>query len=181
MESNNDKCTCDKSENAQESDSSNSDTSPSTKDKKNKISLQSISLHLRRGRSLHFRPKRSKKCGESTSCSTSTSPNSSINLKKAPMWGLRFNCSKKEPKIVSSVDNQNCCKCTCYRRTEEHHLGAGVVFTNEPGEEDETCAGDAEACVNEKFSIGRPDKIKLDSLDNDGPRITSPRYDLYVY
>lgn len=115
------KCTCEKSDVTQDSDSSNSDLSPGTKDKKNRLSFQSLGLHLKRGRSLHFRPKRSKKQSESSSA------NSSPSSKKTPIWsGLKFNCARKEPKVVQ--ETQNSCKCTCYKRTEEHHLGAGVVF-----------------------------------------------------
>lgn len=170
MDNNSEKCTCDKSDNTQESDSSSSDASPNTK--KNKISLQSLGLHLRRGRSLHFRSKRSKKNDESSSSSsTNSSPTSSSSLKKSPIWGLKFNCSKREPK-VSSVENQNCCKCTCYRRIDEHHLGAGVVFENEPVQKNEPVQ---ENIVNENQNAEvreriennyQPEEVRIETIDN---------------
>lgn len=126
MDSHQEKCPCEKNEHIQESDESVSDSSPSKE--KRKISLTSLGFNLKRGHSLHFKSKKNKVCNESTSSSsTSTSPNNN-NSKKSPKWGLKFNCIKKEPKVVATTEPQNCCKCTCYRRTEEHHLGAGVVF-----------------------------------------------------
>lgn len=123
MESN-DKCIC---ESMQENNSS-SEISPNTKEKKNKISFQSFALNLRRGRSLHFRYKRAKKNEDNTARGeTDTSPGTSRASKKGPLWNLKFNNGKRGLKVASN-EAQNCCKCTCYRRTEEHHLGAGVVF-----------------------------------------------------
>jgi suppressor of cytokine signaling 5 len=59
--------------------------------------------------------------------------------KKRPQWVLRFNCARlksgsnssggsSEPDIAEPNIGIESCVCTGYRRTEEHHLGAGVVF-----------------------------------------------------
>lgn len=59
--------------------------------------------------------------------------------KKRNHWVLRFNCARLKSGSNSSVGgsetdiaetNIGCdsCVCTGYRRTEDHHLGAGVVF-----------------------------------------------------
>lgn len=126
------KCVCDETE----SDASASD-SPQSKDKKPaKLSLSSLGLNLRRGRSLHF-ARRTKKNQEPT---TSEAPSSSsvavLNsaIKKFPKWGLKFNCAKKVTKSFLNAANQNCCKCTCYKKTEE----GGAV-----GGEDGAVNGDA--------------------------------------
>lgn len=127
MDSNQEKCNCEKNEYVPESDESTSD-SPSPSKEKRKISLTSLGFNLKRGHSLHFKSKRNKISNESSSNSIGATSNGSTNTKKSPKWGLRFNCIKKEPKVVAAAEPQNCCKCTCYRRTEEHHLGAGIVF-----------------------------------------------------
>lgn len=111
-------------------------------------SLTLLAQNLRRGRSLNFTNKRVRsKCSrqinggkEAAVASTSSSPspsNSTINdscgsstKNKSPKWVMKFNCAKKERTCTTTEDNRDmkCCICTCYRRTEEHHLGAGVVF-----------------------------------------------------
>uniref|UniRef100_A0A069DZ01 Putative suppressors of cytokine signaling-5 n=1 Tax=Panstrongylus megistus TaxID=65343 RepID=A0A069DZ01_9HEMI len=59
--------------------------------------------------------------------------------KKRPHWVLRFNCARlksssnssggsSEPDIAEPNIGVESCVCTGYRRTEDHHLGAGVVF-----------------------------------------------------
>ncbi|XP_044270078.1 suppressor of cytokine signaling 5 [Tribolium madens] len=121
------KCNCDKSEPSQESDSSNSECSP--KDKKIKISLTSLGLNLRRGRS-----KRNKKSNQITPSTSSGAGTSKEITKKSPKWGIKFNCAKKEPKVAFVEESTNCCKCTCYRRTEEHEAGPGTVFASEDNE-----------------------------------------------
>uniref|UniRef100_A0A1B6D9R8 Suppressor of cytokine signaling 5 n=1 Tax=Clastoptera arizonana TaxID=38151 RepID=A0A1B6D9R8_9HEMI len=63
----------------------------------------------------------------------------SSEKKKRNHWVLRFNCARLKNNSNSSVggsendvaeSNAGCdsCVCTGYRRTEDHHLGAGVVF-----------------------------------------------------
>ncbi|KAK9509832.1 hypothetical protein O3M35_004736 [Rhynocoris fuscipes] len=63
----------------------------------------------------------------------------SAGKKKRPHWVLRFNCARlksgsnssggsSEPDIAESNIGLESCVCTGYRRTEDHHLGAGVVF-----------------------------------------------------
>lgn len=63
--------------------------------------------------------------------------------KKRNHWVLKFNCSRLRTgcgSVSSSSEtylpeqHKNCdsCVCTGYRRTEEHHLGAGVVFEASP-------------------------------------------------
>lgn len=127
--SNGDRCSCDKSE-LVESDSSNSESQASSKDKKSKISL----FNLRRARPLHFTSKRNKK-----SAPLSTSPSTSTNsIKKSPKWSIKFNCTKKEPKVAFNQENQNCCRCTCYRRTNDHFSGTNTVATSDTSEKTPT-------------------------------------------
>lgn len=106
---------------------------PETKSKKSS-SLSSLAQNLRRGPSLNFANKRLRKSGRQSK-DLATSPSSSS--KKSPKWVMKFNCTKKERKCTEEAKNK-CCVCTCYKRTEEHHLGAGVVFqTNESVETNE--------------------------------------------
>lgn len=77
---------------------------------------------------------------QTTSKNTQTSKSGS---KKLNHWVLRFNCTRPKSKSqksnsptesVPESNNVNCdtCVCTRYRRTEDHHLGAGVVFDADP-------------------------------------------------
>lgn len=62
------------------------------------------------------------------------------NVKKRSTWVLKFNCAKLKTGfhgssssfVESDIPKPNIvcdsCVCTGYRRTEEHHLGAGVIF-----------------------------------------------------
>lgn len=137
--SNGDRCSCDKSE-LVESDSSNSESQASSKDKKSKISL----FNLRRARPLHFTSKRNKK-----SAPLSTSPSTSTNsIKKSPKWSIKFNCTKKEPKVAFNQENQNCCRCTCYRRTNDHFSGTNTVATNDTSEKTPTEASVSSSSSN---------------------------------
>lgn len=122
------KCACDEAESTQDSDSSNNAESPAAKEKKSKISLTSLGFNLRRGRSSHFSSKRTKKDQNSPTNETSSSSSSSgltLNtaIKKFPKWGIKFNCAKREPKSLMNHENQNCCRCTCYKRKDEEEAG----------------------------------------------------------
>lgn len=128
------RCSCDETEISQESDTSSND-SPQTKDKKTKLSLASLGLNLRRGRSLHF-TKRTKKTQDpitpetsSGSSSTSSSSVAVLNsaIRKLPKWGLKFNCAKKVSKSLLNAANEHCCKCTCYKKKDE--VGCSVLPT----------------------------------------------------
>lgn len=77
---------------------------------------------------------------QTTSKNTQTSKSGS---KKLNHWVLRFNCTRpksKNSKSTSPTENVpesndvkcDTCVCTRYRRTEDHHLGAGVVFDADP-------------------------------------------------
>lgn len=66
-------------------------------------------------------------------------PSTSSGKKKRSHWVLRFNCARlksgsnssggsSEPDIAEPNIGLESCVCTGYRRTEDHHLGAGVVF-----------------------------------------------------
>lgn len=146
-----DRCTCDKSESPQDtgsdtstsSSSSSTSLSPTTREKKHKIRLTSFALNLRRGLMLQFKAssKRSQKKSQPASVASPSSSSSSACcevaapdkcIKKSPKWPLKFHCTKKESKNVAHAEAPNmccmCCTCICYRRTEEHHLGPGVVF-----------------------------------------------------
>jgi len=55
--------------------------------------------------------------------------------KKRSNWVLKFNCAKskssKNTDIIPGQGNGNSdCICTGYRRTEEHPMGAGIVFNS---------------------------------------------------
>lgn len=54
--------------------------------------------------------------------------------KKRTNWVLKFNCAKsknsKNTDIPDQTSSSSECVCTGYRRTEEHPMGAGVVFKN---------------------------------------------------
>ncbi|KAF3424841.1 hypothetical protein E2986_05899 [Frieseomelitta varia] len=55
--------------------------------------------------------------------------------KKRSSWVLKFNCAKnkssKSTDIIPSQGNNSLdCVCTGYRRTEEHPMGAGVIFNS---------------------------------------------------
>ncbi|KAF7989776.1 hypothetical protein HCN44_008450 [Aphidius gifuensis] len=54
--------------------------------------------------------------------------------KKRTNWVLKFNCAKnkssKNTDIPDHTNNNTECVCTGYKRTEEHPMGAGVVFKN---------------------------------------------------
>ncbi|KAF6215395.1 hypothetical protein GE061_010147 [Apolygus lucorum] len=63
--------------------------------------------------------------------------------KKSPHWVLRFNCARlksgsgssgagSEPDIAEPNVGLESCVCTGYRRTDDHHLGASVVFERRP-------------------------------------------------
>ncbi|XP_044756829.1 suppressor of cytokine signaling 5-like isoform X2 [Coccinella septempunctata] len=118
-----DKCSCDRGYRSQESDSSSSDSPSAPKTKKSRISLPSLGFNLRRGRSLNFTGKKSKKSPTSDENNSSSSGNSSLSgaMRKSPKWPLKFHCYKKDPKVaLPSQEEQNCCKCTCYKRKEEN-------------------------------------------------------------
>lgn len=89
-------------------------------------SLTLLAQNLRRGRSLNFTNKRVRKCNRQTKEPLASTSNSSKN--KSNKWVMKFNCAKKERNCPEETQNMKCCVCTCYRRTDEHHLGAGVVF-----------------------------------------------------
>ncbi|CAG9860247.1 unnamed protein product [Phyllotreta striolata] len=41
--------------------------------------------------------------------------------RKPPKWGgIRFSSAKREAKVLSSEENQNCCRCTCYHRANDN-------------------------------------------------------------
>lgn len=158
----NNRCSCE--DKTLESDNE----SPSPKEsKKSKISLHSIALNLRRGRSLNKRTKKSSSNYSSDNSSENTPPSSVNNnfnsnssslsnvagssttssSKRSTKWPLKFYCGKKEQRTVSPVrqetQSQSCCKCSCYKKTEEYqeqqedNLAAGggdVAVSKEVGE-----------------------------------------------
>lgn len=76
---------------------------------------------------------------------------SSGSKKKRNNWVLKFNCARLKGGgscggVGTETDipepNMGCesCMCTSYRRTEDHHLGAGVVFEATPRRQD-SCPG----------------------------------------
>ncbi|KAJ8947586.1 hypothetical protein NQ318_010098 [Aromia moschata] len=114
------RCSCERSE-LVESDSSVAESPTSSKDKKSKMSL----FNLRRGRPLHFTSKRNKKPAQPSSSSSSSPAAGPAAAKKSPKWrGIKFNCTKKEPKVAFNQENQNCCRCTCSRRANENFSGS---------------------------------------------------------
>lgn len=151
------KCVCDETEASQESDLNAADSPPS-KDKKPKLSLSSLGLNLRRGRSLHF-SKRTKKNQDSVSTSETPSSSNSSNslnsaIKKLPKWGLKFNCAKKVSKSLLNAANQNCCKCTCYKKKDEgvsSDSGDGAVGN---GEEIEGASDENDVVEEQDAAVG---------------------------
>ncbi|RZF33949.1 hypothetical protein LSTR_LSTR010432 [Laodelphax striatellus] len=77
-----------------------------------------------------------KSCPKSVKCVKEMSGNS--GKKKRNHWVLRFNCARFNGSSSSGAGSEtdiaepnigcDSCVCTGYRRTEDHHLGAGVVF-----------------------------------------------------
>lgn len=130
--SSSERCSCDETDIVQESNI-NSTHSPQTKEKKTKLSLSSLGLNFRRGRSLHFNNKRTKKTTDTNKTldtSSSSSDSSSVAvlnsaIKKLPKWGLNFSSAKKVSKTFLNAANEHCCKCTCYKKKEEAVGGAG--------------------------------------------------------
>lgn len=92
----------------------------SSKDKRSKINL----FGLCRDKTLPFSSKRSKK-----SITSATSSSKTI-AKKSPKWGIKFNCTKKETKTAFNSGNQNCCRCTCYKHTNENEAVPGQSTSN---------------------------------------------------
>lgn len=105
-------CSCDEPE-IIENDFSEASSS---KDKRSKINL----FGLCRDKSLPFSSKRNKK-----SITASGSNSSKTISKKSPKWGIKFNCTKKETKTAFNSGNQNCCRCTCYKHTNENEVVSG--------------------------------------------------------
>lgn len=122
--------------------------------------------------------------------SVSPKPNSgSGSKKKLNHWVLRFNCARLKSGSGSNAGgsendlaepNVNCesCVCTGYRRTEDHHLGAGVVFgtaleqrkTDSPmnsdsssGEEDRDCLARTRPVID--LSKFNPDDYPIEDCD----------------
>lgn len=167
------RCACDEIES---SDTSRSE-SPHNKDKKTRLSLSSLGLNLRRGRSLHF-TRRSKKNQDLNNVETPSSSSSSVAvlnsaIRKLPKWGLKFNCAKKVSKSFLSAANDHCCKCTCYKKKDEvgcsvlPAAGDGTVSSkeeeigvvrveNEEGDMEEA-SGDAEKSVEAAAQTSRGD------------------------
>ena len=83
------------------------------------------------------------KRSRSKSLQTSKELSEGRSKKKRNHWVLKFNCSRlktgcgsvsssSETYLPEQHTNCDSCVCTGYRRTEEHHLGAGVVFESNP-------------------------------------------------
>ncbi|CAG9827007.1 unnamed protein product [Diabrotica balteata] len=101
----NNACNCDDQDPVEPTPStSQAAATPKEPNKKSRLNF----FNICRDRPLPF-TKRDKK-------SPSTSKTSTF-VKKSPKWGIRFSTTKKEFKVASTQDNQNCCQCTCYHRT----------------------------------------------------------------
>lgn len=160
------KCSCDETE----SDTSAND-SPQSKDKKStKLSLSSLGLNLRRGRSMHF-ARRTKKTQEP---STSETPSSSVAvlnsaIKKFPKWGLKLNCVKKVSKSFLNATNQNCCKCTCYKKTDEGDVACGQDGAVNGDVAEIEGVNDANEVVEEDAAVGGEEIEEVaQAKENDG-------------
>lgn len=106
------------------------------KDKKSKINL----FGLCRDKSLPFSSKRNKK----SMIATTSSTNKTIS-KKSPKWGIKFNCTKKETKTALNSGNQNCCRCTCYKHTNENEA-LPVQSTSDFSEDQEPISDHHQVC-----------------------------------
>lgn len=84
----------------------------------------------------------------------------SSNKKKRNNWVLKFNCARLKGGgscggMGSETDipepNVGCesCMCTSYRRTEEHHLGAGVVFEAAPKQRESCPSSESSSSISE--------------------------------
>lgn len=132
----------------------------SSKDKRSKINL----FGLCRDKSMAFSSKRNKK-----SPIASGSSNSKTIAKKSPKWGIKFNCTKKETKTAFNSGNQNCCRCTCYKHTNENEAFSGQStsdsiedherLTDEPSTSKSMCS------VNE-MDTGEPNIIQQEENAN---------------
>lgn len=163
------KCACDEAESTQDSDSSNSGESPAAKEKKSKISLTSLGFNLRRGRSSHFSSKRTKKDQNSPTNETSSSSGLTLNtaIKKFPKWGIKFNCAKREPKSLMNQENQNCCRCTCYKRKDEAEASECSEIEKEQVNSSEVSQNDSESNNEEVLveSINREQEANLNAVE----------------
>ncbi|KAJ1524426.1 hypothetical protein ONE63_010924 [Megalurothrips usitatus] len=94
------------------------------------------------------------KRSRSKSLQTCKELSNSRSKKKRNHWVLKFNCprlrtgcgsvsSSSETYLPEPHTSCDACVCTGYRRTEEHHLGAGVVFETNPSDDQASCHGQA--------------------------------------
>lgn len=102
------------------------------------------------------------------------------NVKKRNAWVLKFNCAKLKTGLNNSsssfVDSDipetnivcDACVCTGYRRTEEHHLGAGVVFEANSSRSDSPSV----AVRRESWPVANSSKVE------DSARCNNPVIDL---
>lgn len=126
------KCVCEEGE-------SSSGTSP--KDKRiPRLTLSSLGLNLKRGRSLHLNAKRGPKKEEEGSM-----------LRK---WGLKLGCTKKAPK---PPEREGCCSCTCYKKKEE-----AVECAPQNSEEDDTDCASRKQEEGDETSFGEGRRSELE-------------------
>ncbi|PSN40486.1 hypothetical protein C0J52_05239 [Blattella germanica] len=99
------------------------------------------------------------------------------NKKKRNNWVLKFNCARLKGgsscggSVGTDTDipepNVGCesCMCTSYRRTEEHHLGAGVIFEATPRQQESSTGSDSSSSSNEdnaSVTVPSPADLLLD-------------------
>lgn len=65
------------------------------------------------------------------------------------------------------METQSCCQCTCYRRTDEHNLGAGAVF----GGENVIASGEPVVEPSDEASGGN--EVVVDSINNELPETSA--------
>ena len=86
------------------------------------------------------------------------------NKKKRNNWVLKFNCARLKGGsscggVGTDTDipepNVSCesCMCTSYRRTEEHHLGAGVIFEATQRQQESGTSSDTSGSSNDESGV----------------------------
>ncbi|CAH1112880.1 unnamed protein product [Psylliodes chrysocephalus] len=122
----NNACTCDEQQkDAVEAGPSTSQEPPKDTSKKSRLNF----FNICRDKSLPFTSKREKK--------STSSFKTAITRKPAKWGGIRFGSSKKDFKVSSTQDIQNCCRCTCYHRTNEISTSQNMVETSDNNTEEQ--------------------------------------------
>ncbi|KAJ8883654.1 hypothetical protein PR048_015508 [Dryococelus australis] len=97
------------------------------------------------------------------------------NKKKRNNWVLKFNCARlkgsgrgggptADPDIPEPNTGCSSCVCTSYQRTEEHHLGAGIVFGGSSGAQQESSSSSPSSGSSSGGEDGAGARMPADNL-----------------